>query len=102
MPIDSMKVGPMKAHNNNNITEQLMQINNNREEIQMGHCLKLPYGAILITPITWKVWNSTHKVQWMLFVNFVRLLDLSLKRGMDKYLLENYAAMEIRLIQETY
>ena len=30
-----------------------------------------------------------------LFVNFVGLLDLNPKRGMDKYLLENYAAMEI-------
>ena len=28
--------------------------------------------------------------------------DISLKRGMDKYFLENYAAMEIRLIKETY
>ena len=32
---------------------------------------------------------------------FVGLLDLSLKRGMDKYLLENYAAMEIKVIQDT-
>ena len=38
----------------------------------------------------------------MLYVNFVGILDLSLRRGMDKYLLENYAAMEIRHIQETY
>ena len=60
MPIDSMKVGPMKVQNNNNIAEQLIQIKNNREEIQMGHCFKLPCIAILITQITWKVWNSTH------------------------------------------
>ena len=38
----------------------------------------------------------------MLYVNFAWLLDLSLRRGMDKYLLEIYAAMEIRHIQETY
>ena len=60
MPINSMKVRPMNLHNNNNIAEQLMPINNNREEIQMGHCFKLPYGAISIAQITWKVWNSTH------------------------------------------
>ena len=29
---------------------------------------------------------------------FCGVLDLSLKRGMDKYLLENYAAMEIKLL----
>ena len=48
MPINSKKVRPMNLHNNNNIIEQLMPINNNREEIQIGHCLKLPYSAILI------------------------------------------------------
>ena len=36
MQIESMKVGPMKLHNNNNIAEQLMLINNIREEIQMA------------------------------------------------------------------
>ena len=46
MPIDSMKVGPMNLQNNNNIAEQLMQIKNNTEEIQMGHCFKLPCIAI--------------------------------------------------------
>ena len=50
----------MKLHDNNKHAEQLMPINNNREEIQMGHCLKLLYNAILIAQITWKVWNSTH------------------------------------------
>ena len=59
----------MKLQNNNKIAEQVMPIdmqlgpmklhNNNREEIQMGHYFKLPYSAILITQITWKVWNST-------------------------------------------
>ena len=33
---------------------------------------------------------------------FCGAIDLSPKRGMDKYLLENYAAMEIRLVWETY
>ena len=60
MPIDTMKVKPMKLPNDNKIAGQLMPINNNREEIQMGHCFRLPYGAILIAQITWKVWNSTH------------------------------------------
>ena len=59
----------MNLRNNYKLAEQLMQINNNREGIQMG--LKLHCIAILITQITWNVWNSTHNVQWMLCVNFV-------------------------------
>ena len=60
MTIDSMKVRPLKLHNINKITGQLMSINNNREKIQMGHCFKLPCSAILIAQITWNVSNSTH------------------------------------------
>ena len=33
---------------------------------------------------------------------FCGAIGLSPKREMDKYLLENYAAMEIKLIQKTY
>ena len=54
------EAGPMKVQTSNNIAEQLLQIENNREEIQMGHCFKLPCIAILIAQITWKLWNSTH------------------------------------------
>ena len=43
MSIATRKVRPMKVQTNNNITEQLIQIKNNKDEIQMGHCLKLPY-----------------------------------------------------------
>ena len=60
MPIDSMQLALMNLQNNKNIAEQIMPTENNREEIQMGHCFKLPYGAILIAQITWKVWNCTH------------------------------------------
>ena len=60
MSFTTRTVGSMKLHNNNKLAELLMLIDNNREEIQMGHCLKLPYSAILITQIIWKVWNSTH------------------------------------------
>ena len=33
---------------------------------------------------------------------FCGAIGFKSKRGMDKYPLDNYAAMEIRLIQETY
>ena len=60
MPLATRKVGALNLHNNSKLAEQQIPLTNNREGIQMGHCLKWPYSVILIAQITWKVWNYTH------------------------------------------